>query len=154
MGIDDGYIKDIVRGALLHDIGKIGVKDSILLKPGKLTQEEIEEVKKHPVIGRNILRGIDYFARAIEVVLYHHKHFNGKGYPLGLSGDKIPISARIFAVVDAFDAMTTDRPYRKKMSIKDAIKEIKRCAGSQFDPKVVKAFLSIPDKMLSEIKKI
>ena len=144
MGLDDGYTKDIVRGALLHDIGKIGVRDSILLKPGKLTPEEEEEVKKHPVIGANILKGIDYFARAIEVVLYHHERWDGKGYPFGLSGEKIPLSARIFSVVDAFDAMTTDRPYRKKMSIEDATKEIKRCAGSQFDPEVVRAFLGVP----------
>ena len=144
MGLDDGYIKDIVRGALLHDIGKIGVRDSILFKPGKLTPEEEEEVKKHPIIGANILKGIDYFARAIEVVLYHHERWDGKGYPFGLSGEKIPLSARIFSVVDAFDAMTTDRPYRKKMSIEDAIKEIRRCAGSQFDPEVVRAFLGVP----------
>jgi len=153
VGIDDTYIKDIVRGALLHDIGKIGVRDSILLKPGKLTSEEEKEVKKHPLIGANILKGIDYFARAIEVVLYHHERWDGKGYPFGLSGEKIPLSARIFSVVDAFDAMTTDRPYRKKMSIEDAVKELKKCAGSQFDPKIVEAFLSIPIEIWRNVQK-
>jgi len=141
MGIDKDHIKDIRYGALLHDIGKIGISDSILLKPGKLTPEEMELVKKHPLIGADILRGIDYFAQVIEVVLYHHERWDGKGYPMGLSG---PLSARIFAVVDAFDAMTTHRPYRKKMSMEAARKEIKKAAGTQFDPKVVEAFLSIP----------
>ncbi|MCD6231308.1 PAS domain S-box protein [Candidatus Aerophobetes bacterium] len=153
IGLDDGYIKDIVRGALLHDIGKIGVRDSILLKPGKLTPQEMEEVKKHPLIGANILKGIDYFARAIEVVLYHHERWDGKGYPFGLSADKIPFSARIFSVVDAFDAMTTDRPYRKKMTVETAREEIKKGAGTQFDPKIVEAFLGTPVEIWHNIRK-
>ncbi len=153
MGVDKDYIKDIRYGALLHDIGKIGISDSLLLKPGRLTPEEMEEIKKHPLIGANILKGIDYFTRAIEIVLYHHERWDGTGYPVGLTGDKIPLSARIFAVVDAFDAMTTHRPYRKKMSMEAALKEIKKAAGTQFDPQVVKAFLSISPGILRSIRK-
>ena len=153
MGLDDGYIKDIVYGALLHDIGKIGIKDSILLKPGKLTPEEEEEIKRHPIIGAKILEGIDYFKKAIEVVLYHHERWDGKGYPFGLSDGKIPLSARIFAVADALDAMTTNRPYRRKISFEEAKDEIKRCSGTQFDPKVVEVFLSIPLKVWQDVQK-
>jgi len=96
MGVDERHIESIRCGALLHDIGKIGIGDSLLLKPGKLTPEEREKIKKHPLIGADILRGIDYFARAVEVVLYHHERWDGSGYPMGLSGDKIPLSTRIF----------------------------------------------------------
>lgn len=153
IGMDENYIKDIKCGAFLHDIGKIGVRDSLLLKPGRLTLEEMKKVKKHPLIGARILKGIDYFTGAIDVVLYHHERWDGKGYPMGLAGDKIPLSARIFAVVDAFDAMTTNRPYRRKISIEDARAEIKKFAGKQFDPKVVEAFLSIPSGQWRSVQK-
>lgn len=132
------------RGALLHDVGKIGVKDSILLKPGKLNEEEWAEMRKHPQIGYNILRSIEFLAPAAEIVLCHQERWDGRGYPNGLSGAEIPLGARIFAVVDTLDAMTSDRPYRKALSFEAAFEEIRSCSGTQFDPKVAEAFLSIP----------
>jgi response regulator RpfG family c-di-GMP phosphodiesterase len=132
------------RGALLHDVGKIGVRDSILLKPGKLTEEEWVEMRMHPQIGYNILQNIEFLSPAAEIVLCHQERWDGRGYPNGLAGADIPFGARIFAVVDTLDAMTSDRPYRKAMSFEAAIEEIRFCSGTQFDPRVVSAFLSIP----------
>jgi putative two-component system response regulator len=132
------------RGALLHDVGKIGVQDSILLKPGKLNEEEWTEMRKHPQIGYNILQSIEFLSPAAEIVLCHQERWDGKGYPNGLAGMDIPLGARIFAVVDTLDAMTSDRPYRKAMSFDVALAEIRACSGTQFDPQVVSAFLSIP----------
>jgi response regulator RpfG family c-di-GMP phosphodiesterase len=132
------------RGALLHDVGKIGVRDSILLKPGKLTAAEWVEMKKHPRIGYEILQNIDFLSPAAEIVLCHQERWDGRGYPNGLNGTGIPIGARIFAVVDTLDAMTSDRPYRKALSFDIALEEIRSGAGTQFDPNVVEAFLAIP----------
>jgi response regulator RpfG family c-di-GMP phosphodiesterase len=132
------------RGALLHDVGKIGVRDSILLKPGKLNESEWVEMRKHPQIGYNILQSIEFLASAAEIVLCHQERWDGKGYPNGLAGLDIPLGARIFAVVDTMDAMTSDRPYRKAMSFEAALNEIRNCSGTQFDPNVAEAFLSIP----------
>jgi putative two-component system response regulator len=132
------------RGALLHDVGKIGVRDSILLKPGKLSEEEWVEMRKHPQIGYNILQSIEFLAPAAEIVLCHQERWDGKGYPNGLAGMDIPLGARIFAVVDTMDAMTSDRPYRKAMSFEAALDEIRSCSGTQFDPSVTEAFLRIP----------
>ncbi len=132
------------RGALLHDVGKIGVRDSILLKPGKLNEEEWVEMRKHPQIGYNILQSIEFLAPAAEIVLCHQERWDGKGYPNRLAGMDIPLGARIFAVVDTMDAMTSDRPYRKAMSFDAALSEIRACSGTQFDPDVTEAFLSIP----------
>jgi response regulator RpfG family c-di-GMP phosphodiesterase len=132
------------RGALLHDVGKIGVRDSILLKPGKLNEEEWVEMRKHPQIGYNILQSIEFLAPAAEIVLCHQERWDGKGYPNGLAGLDIPLGARIFAVVDAMDAMTSDRPYRKALSFEAALNEIRSCSGTQFDPNVAEAFLKIP----------
>ncbi len=131
------------RGALLHDVGKIGVRDSILLKPGKLNEQEWVEMKKHPQIGYDILRNIEFLSPAAEIVLCHQERWDGKGYPNGLAGVEIPLGARIFAVVDTLDAMTSDRPYRKALSFDVAVKEIRSCSGTQFDPRVAEAFLSI-----------
>jgi response regulator RpfG family c-di-GMP phosphodiesterase len=134
------------RGALLHDVGKIGVQDSILLKPGKLTEAEWVEMRKHPQIGYDILQSIEFLSPAAEIVLCHQERWDGKGYPNGLAGLDIPLGARIFAVVDTLDAMTSDRPYRKAMSFDVALEEIRSCSGTQFDPRVVSAFLSMPQE--------
>lgn len=131
------------RGALLHDVGKIGVRDSILLKPGKLSEEEWVEMKKHPQIGYSILQSIEFLSPAAEIVLCHQERWDSKGYPNGLGGEDIPLGARIFAVVDTFDAMTSDRPYRKALSFEVAWNEIRSCSGTQFDPRVADAFLGI-----------
>ncbi len=132
------------RGALLHDVGKIGVPDSILLKPGKLSKEEWVEMKKHPRIGYDILQSIEFLAPAARIVLSHQERWDGRGYPNGLSGENIPLGARVFAVADTLDAMTSDRPYRKALSYEAALKEIRSCAGTQFDPRIVEAFLGVP----------
>jgi response regulator RpfG family c-di-GMP phosphodiesterase len=132
------------RGALLHDVGKIGVRDSILLKPGKLNEEEWVEMRKHPQIGYGILQSIEFLSPAAEIVLCHQERWDGKGYPNRLAGLDIPLGARIFAVVDTLDAMTSDRPYRKALSFEEALREIRANSGSQFDPRVTEAFLHIP----------
>ena len=130
-------------GALLHDIGKIGIPDAILKKPGELTKEEWEVMRTHPEVGYKILHNIEFLEEAARFVLHHHERFNGTGYPAGLKGEDIPIPSRIFVVVDTFDAMTTKRRYRDAATFKEAINEIKRCSGTQFDPQVVEAFLSV-----------
>jgi HD-GYP domain-containing protein (c-di-GMP phosphodiesterase class II) len=131
------------RGSLLHDVGKIGVSDTILLKPGKLTDEEWVSMRKHPEIGYNMLRQVKFLEGAAEIILAHHERWDGKGYPYGLRDEEIPMGARIFNVVDTFDSMTSDRPHRKALSTLDALNEILKFNGSQFDPLVVEAFLDI-----------
>jgi putative nucleotidyltransferase with HDIG domain len=145
MGIREGSPEwlDIQRGALLHDVGKIGVSDNILHKPGSLTDEEWEHMRRHPAIGYSMLKEVTFLSRASEIVYTHHERYDGKGYPRGLKGQEIPLGARIFAVADSFDAMTSDRPYRKAMSWQEARDEIARNSGTQFDPQVVKLFLQI-----------
>lgn len=152
MGIRGRELDDIRRGALLHDIGKIGVSDSILLKPGKLTDEEWEEMKRHPYIGYKILEGIKFLEGAAEIVYTHQERFDGTGYPRGLKGEEIPIGARLFAVSDTLDAMTSDRPYRKALPFDTAWQEIVRCSGTQFDPEVVRLFLKVPKERWIAIK--
>ena len=144
-------IENIGRGALLHDIGKIGVPDAILLKPGRLTDEERALMRKHPEIGYRMIAHIPFLAEAAQVVLHHHEAFDGTGYPSRLSGTNIPLGARIFAVADAFDALTSDRPYRKALRVHLAIAEIQRCSGTQFDPQIVEAFLAIPQAELAAV---
>ena len=146
LGIPDTDRQEIYRGAFLHDIGKIGVSDIILLKPGKLTAEEWDEMRRHPSIGYNILKQIGFLGNAVKTVFSHHERFDGQGYPKGLRGEEIPLGARIFSVADAFDTMTTDRPYRKALTAQAARDEILRCSGSQFDPKVVETFLKISER--------
>lgn len=133
--------ENLKRAALLHDVGKIGVSDFILHKPGPLTPEEWKEMRRHPDIGFDMLKGVSFLAGPAEIVHSHHERFDGKGYPRALAGDDIPLGARIFAVADTFDAMTSDRPYRRALPWDAARDEIVRNAGSQFDPKVVEAFL-------------
>src|SRR3989339_175352 len=136
-------IKHIEYAAMMHDIGKIGIKEEILLKPTKLTEAEREEIKKHPLIGEKIIAPIEFLAPIAPLILYHHEWFDGTGYAEGLVGEEIPIGARIVAVIDAYDAMTSDRPYRKALPKESAIKELKKGSGSQFDPKIVDAFLRV-----------
>jgi len=138
---------DMQRGALLHDVGKIGVPDYILHKPGPLTPEEWNDMKRHPHIGHEMLRDISFLSGAAEIVHCHHERFDGKGYPRGLAGDEVPLGARVFAVADAFDAMTSDRPYRKALPPEMAREEIVRHSGTQFDPEVVQAFLLVYDQI-------
>jgi putative two-component system response regulator len=144
MGLPGEELIHIGRGALLHDVGKIGVPDSILLKPEKLTPGEWAVMREHPRIGYDILRGISFLAPAADIVLAHQERWDGQGYPKGLAGTEIPLGARIFAVVDTMDAMTSNRPYRKALSFEATAQEMRRCAGTQFDPSVVSAFLTIP----------
>lgn len=134
-------IKELKMGALLHDIGKIGVPDAILNKPGPLTIEEQAVMKSHPELGAHIIREVDFLKPALPYILYHHERFDGGGYPYGLKGEAIPVQGRLLAVVDTFDAITSDRPYRKGRSVAEAIEEIKANSGTQFDPAIVEAFL-------------
>jgi putative two-component system response regulator len=150
LGLDAESLRSLRRAGYLHDIGKIGIPDAILRKPGKLTAPEWEIMKQHPVIAYNILSKIKFLEEPTLVVLYHHEQFAGGGYPYGLAGEQIPIGARIFHIVDMLDAVTSDRPYCKARSFQEAFEEIRRSAGTLFDPEVVKAFNKINIKWWSE----
>jgi putative two-component system response regulator len=152
MGVVEPDLSEIRRGALLHDVGKIGVPDAILRKPGKLDAAEWVEMKRHPEMGFRMLQHVDFLQSALPIVLSHQERWDGSGYPRGLREERIPLGARIFAVVDTFDAMTSDRPYRKALSIDAALEEVERFAGSQFDPAVARAFLSIDPHAWREIR--
>lgn len=143
-GLDKEALKNLELGALLHDIGKIGVPDQILRKPGALNEEEWSKMKLHPLHGQQIIRNIAFLEAASRIVAQHHERWDGSGYPFGLSGDEIDVGARIFAVADAFDAMTSDRVYRRGCGYAAALAELERCAGTQFDPAVVEAFKRVP----------
>lgn len=143
LGLSKTDIENIRRAALLHDIGKISVPDSILLKKGELSESEIEVVKKHPITGVQIIRTVEAMKEVGEIVKYHQERYDGSGYPEGLRGEHIPLGARIVAVADAFGAMITDRPYRKALPVEKAIEELRRCSGTQFDPDIVRVFISI-----------
>ena len=129
--------------SVLHDIGKIAIDDQILNKPGKLNNEEWENIKRHPEIGYRILSSSPEYIQIAEDILYHHERYDGKGYPRGLKGEEIPIRARIITIADSFDAMISDRPYRKALSKQEALNEIKKCAGTQFDPKIAELFIEL-----------
>lgn len=145
LGIEDKrFLVDIERGALLHDIGKIGIPDAILNKKGPLTVMEREIIKDHPLLGYKLIEEFSFLQRAVQVVLFHHEYYNGKGYPYGLAGENIPLEARIFSLADTLDAITSDRPYRRGRSFEEAREEIEKNSGSQFDPHIVEAFLSVP----------
>jgi len=152
-GMPPEQLPDLAHGVLLHDIGKIGIPDAILLKPGSLTVEEWTVMRSHPEIGKRLIEKIPFLHNAIPVVWCHHEKWDGSGYPRGLAGEEIPLNARIFMVVDAFDAMTFDRPYSKAIPFDAAIAEIKRCAGTHFDPHVVESFLRVPQTLLEEIRR-
>ncbi|HOK80459.1 MAG TPA: HD domain-containing phosphohydrolase, partial [bacterium] len=141
LGLDHKSLESLRNAAYLHDIGKLGIKDEIILKKTSLSEEELEIIKKHPLITKEILQPLKMRREEIEACLYHHERVNGKGYPEGLSGEKIPLFAKILAVADALSAMISERPYRKKMEIEDAIEELKRNAGQQFDENIVEALI-------------
>jgi len=150
-GLNAQEMKALEFGSLLHDIGKIGVPDAILRKPGKLTDEEWERMREHPLHGQQILRGIKFLEGAGKVVAQHHEKWDGSGYPLGLKAEEIDICARIFAVADAFDAITSNRVYRKAQSYEAAARELDDWADRQFDPKVVEAFHRVPKEDWEEL---
>ncbi len=147
MGVSGDELIGIQRGALLHDIGKIGIADSILLKPGPLTPDEWVVMKTHPELGYRIVNGLGWLKGGDGLVLYHHERFEGGGYPHGLVGLEIPFEARIFSVIDTFDALTTNRPYREARGYSAAITEIRRCSGTQFDPDIVSAFCEVRESV-------
>jgi HD-GYP domain-containing protein (c-di-GMP phosphodiesterase class II) len=140
MGLDSENLPHIRRGALLHDIGKMGVPDSILLKPGPLDQEEWAIMKQHPIYAYQWLSPISYLGPALQIPYYHHEKWDGSGYPNGLKGEQIPLPARIFAVADVWDALTSDRPYRSAWSEAEADNYIRQESGRHFDPQVVDYF--------------
>ena len=143
MGLSKEELKTLKIGGLFHDIGKIGISDTILLKETKLTDDEYSEIKNHPAIGKHILSNATIFKDLIPIVYHHHEKYDGTGYPEQLKGENIPLLARIVAVADAFDAMTSRRSYRGEMDLDYVKEEIRRCSGSQFDPKVAEVFLDI-----------
>lgn len=148
MGVPEERLLDIERGALLHDVGKIGVPDSVLRKPGSLDKDEWEAMQKHPLLAALMVSKVDFLEGTLPILLYHHERYDGSGYPFGLAGDKIPLEARIFAIVDSYDAMTSERPYSQAMSPQDALREIRAQAGAQFDPEVVQAFEAVIARLL------
>lgn len=152
MDVEPSLLPHIAHGALLHDIGKIAVPDAILRKPGKLSETEWKQMKRHCRLGWEMVRRIQFLSEAGEIVLSHQERYDGTGYPRQLKGREIPLGARLFAVADAFDAMTSDRPYRKAMSFAEARKEIQRCRGLQFDPAVVDAFMRLDDETLLALR--
>ena len=143
LGIADDEIRHVQRGALLHDIGKMGIPDSILFKEGPLTKEEWVTMRKHPKFAYDMLSAIPFLKKAMDIPYCHHEKWDGSGYPRGLRGEEIPLSARIFAIIDVWDALRSDRPYRKAWSDEEALKEIKRGKGKHFDPVVVETFLDV-----------
>jgi putative nucleotidyltransferase with HDIG domain len=146
MGWSDKQLSSLARGAYLHDIGKLGIPDGILLKPESLTADERKIMQLHVQIGFDLVKDIPFLSDAAEIVLTHHERFNGSGYPHGLTGEGILLSARIFAVADTFDAITSDRPYQRASSFESARDTIRDLSGIQFDPQVVNVFLSIPEE--------
>ena len=153
MGWQEKELGSLARGAYLHDIGKLGVPDGILLKPGQLTAEERKIMQGHAQIGFDLVKDIPFLADATEVVLMHHERFDGSGYPQGLKGEAIPLSARIFAIADTLDAITSERPYQRAGSFESAREIIRRLSGTAFDPQVVNVFLNIREDVWPTIAK-
>ena len=152
MGLNAEELKIIARGAFLHDIGKIATPDNVLLKPGRLDSREMEIMREHCERGYEMVRKIPFLRDASEIVYSHQESFDGSGYPRGLKGSEIPLGARIFAIADTLDAITSDRPYRKGTSFAEARAEIARCSGRQFDPEIVAVFLRIPLERWSDLR--
>ena len=140
LGFSKKQLQSLMKGAFLHDIGKIGISDKVLLKNGKLDEEEWREMKLHPLLGRNLVIDMPWFDDAIDVILYHHEKFDGSGYPEGLKGENIPMNARIFAVIDVFDALVSKRPYKESMEIEEALEIIRLGKGKHFQPEIVDLF--------------
>lgn len=154
LGLDGNELRDIEIASVLHDVGKIGVPDAILQKPGRLSEEEFAIVKRHSEFGWAILRTIPGFERVSLLVLHHHERYDGKGYPSGLRGRKIPLGARIVAVVDTFDAMLSTRPYREGLAIKEIIKRLEPEFEAQFDGEILQKFFDIVFKYVDEVSEI
>lgn len=152
MHLNERELRNLSYGAILHDIGKICVPDSILKKPAHLSETEWTKIRQHPRIGAEILSAIPQLASVVQIVLYHHERFDGGGYPFGLKGDTIPLDARILSIVDAYCAMVEKRVYKTASSHETAIRELKRCSGTQFDPIVLQSFFQLVDKQTSERK--
>jgi putative nucleotidyltransferase with HDIG domain len=154
LGLSSEQLKALERGALLHDIGKIGISDTILHKPGKLTEDEWKIMRTHPDIGGRIVEGIPFLQECMPVVRYHHERWNGSGYPLGLKGEEIPLFARIFAVADVYDALTSKRSYRKSSSPNDALAYLQKQSGILFDSNVVAALARLPYAEYTEAEQV
>jgi len=153
MGLSADQIRIIARGAFLHDIGKMAIPDAILRKPGKLNPDELAIMREHCYRGFQLLKRIPFLGEASEIVYSHQEHFDGSGYPRGLKGEEIPLGARIFSVADTLDAITSDRPYRAAQTVQAAKIEIEKWGGRQFDPEVVKAFLSMPNNIWEDLRR-
>lgn len=151
--LDRNQIEEVRVAALLHDIGKIGIPDSILKKDGPLTDDEWKMMKHHPRFGRDILKKLKNLKKISQAIYYHHERWDGKGYPEGLKGEQIPLAARMISIIDALEAMICDRPYRKSLSIHEAIKELKKNAGTQFDPNLIKVFLENKEYLVEKYSK-
>jgi putative nucleotidyltransferase with HDIG domain len=143
LGWDDGRLASLRVGGPLHDIGKLALSDDVLCKEGGLDEEEFEQIREHPRIGAKILLRFAAYREALPYVLYHHERWDGNGYPSGRAGEDIPVEARVLAIADAFDAMTSDRPYRQALTREQALAEVERCAGTQFDPEIARIFLEV-----------
>jgi putative nucleotidyltransferase with HDIG domain len=153
MGLSADQIRIIARGAFLHDIGKMAIPDAILRKPGKLNPDELAIMREHCYRGFQLLKRIPFLGEASDIVYSHQEHFDGSGYPRGLKGEEIPLGARIFSVADTLDAITSDRPYRAAQTVQAAKIEIEKWGGRQFDPDVVKAFLSMPNNIWEDLRR-
>jgi HD-GYP domain-containing protein (c-di-GMP phosphodiesterase class II) len=150
MDVPSDVLRSVRLGAILHDVGKIGISDAILTKPGPLTDEEWEIMRAHPIIGERMLQGVAFLEPVLPVVRHHHERWDGRGYPDGLAGENIPLAARIVAACDAFDAMTSDRPYRSALPIEVACRELLDCTGTQFDPNVARTLIEVVGQMTGE----
>jgi HD-GYP domain-containing protein (c-di-GMP phosphodiesterase class II) len=155
LGLPETTMRDLELAAILHDIGKIGIDDAILTKPSRLTFEEMRVMHQHPVIGGRILQSVDILRPIASYIVYHHEHYDGKGYPNGAKGEDIPLIGRILALVDAFDSMTSHRPYRASLSDEESLRRLRAKAGTQFDPQLVVAFLALyKDGVIDRIRAV
>jgi len=154
LGLSEEELRDVEYASMLHDVGKVGVSDEILFKPGRLTEEEFDQIKKHPEYGWAILRAVPGLENVSLVVLHHHERMDGQGYPAGLKGDQIPLGARIVCVVDAFDAMLSSRTYRKGLGIDEALRRLRDSSPDQFDPQIVAPFIELATSDYIEIAKL
>jgi HD-GYP domain-containing protein (c-di-GMP phosphodiesterase class II) len=143
LGWSEERLAGLRVGGPLHDVGKLAVSDAVLRKAGRLEEHELAEIRKHPKAGARLLLRVAALRVAIPYVLYHHERWDGTGYPTGKAGDEIPVEARVLAIADAFDAMTNDRPYRRALSQAEALAEVERCAGTQFDPQIAQVFIEL-----------
>jgi len=151
LGLNDTQMAALLKGSFLHDVGKIGISDNILLKPGSLTDEEYAQMKKHVIYGQEIISRSPWLSDASDIITYHHEHYDGKGYMKGLKGEEIPLNARIFAIVDVFDALTSSRPYKEAYSYAKSIEILKEQSGTHFDPELLALFIKISKDTYAEI---